>query len=189
MAGAFRALKARGLKGMWSTRFIVGFAGWLLTAGLLIILWSMTTAGDSDPVITDESAQSSWQRISTFLLPHATWLIFLASFSIFFIRYISGQLTTLWRGSPTLHRPYTMTVTDDGLTFVEPLARHDLKWFAFDRVIETRNLFLLYITEHSFHMVPKRGFVNAGELDEFRATIDNRITRRGAAFPVLPVAG
>jgi hypothetical protein len=82
-----------------------------------------------------------------------------------------------------------MTVTDDGLTFSESLARHELKWFAFDRVGESQNLFLIYLSDHSFHMVPKRAFADASEVDEFRATLDNRITRRPTAFPVLPVAG
>ena len=73
--------------------------------------------------------------------------------------------------------------------FTEPPERLEAKWLAFARVIETQNLFVLYVGEHAFHMVPKRAFADAAHVDEFRGALHDRITHRPAAFPVPPVAG
>jgi hypothetical protein len=181
-----RAMMAHGAKGLVTTR---GLIGWVVAVVLLaVFLWIRRHAPDpADGVVAAE--RSTWQSISDFVRPHFTWLVLTGATCIFLIRYTSRQLLTIWEGAPVLRRPFTLTVSDHGITIAEPLSRDELKWFAFDRVIETQNLFLLYVAEHLFHMVPKRAFADTAQIDEFRATIDNRITRRPTAFPVLPVGG
>jgi hypothetical protein len=191
---AARALSAQGAKGLVRTRGFVAAVGWLVVVGLLALLaWSAGHAPEpadgTSAVVAVAAERSTWARVSDFVRPHMTWLILLGTLCAYLIRYIRRQLLTIWDGSPNLRRPYTMTATDDGITIAEPLSRHELKWFAFARVIETQNLFLLYLTEYSFHMVPKRAFADPTQIDEFRAMIENRITRRPTAFPVLPVGG
>jgi hypothetical protein len=163
-----------------------------VAAALLVVLWRLLSrdpAAEAGSAVVGGSDWSPWRSISEVLRPHTTWLLLLATICILLMRQSSYPLVGIWKGSPTLQRPYTIIVSDDGITFAEPLAHHELKWFAFDRVIESQNLFLLYITDHSFHMVPKRALADGRQVDEFRAMIDNRITRRPTAFPVLPVAG
>jgi len=184
-----RALKARGAKGLVSTRGVVGAIGWVVAAVLLaVFVWIRRHAPDpADGVVAAE--RSAWRGIADFVRPHFTWVVLTGAMCIFLIRYTSRQLLTIWEGAPGLRMPFTLSVSDDGITIAEPLSRHELKWLAFDRVIETQNLFLLYVAEHLFHMVPKRAFADANQVEEFRAMIDNRITRRPTAFPVLPVGG
>jgi hypothetical protein len=180
-----RALIAQGAKGI----FRPGVAGWIVAVVLLAVLVWITRHVPEPADGTMAVERSTWRSLADFVRPHFTWLALTGALCIFAMRYTSRQLRTVWEGTPSLRRSFTMTVSDDGITITEPLSRHEMKWFVFDRVTETQNLFLLYMSEHQFHIVPKRAFADAAQIDEFRAMIENRITRRPTAFPVLPVGG
>ena len=68
------------------------------------------------------------------------------------------------------------------------------QWQAFEGFRETPNLFVLYTSPLAFLIVPKRSFVDAAELDNFRGLVLNRVGRssflpHAGGFPVLPVEG
>ena len=188
----YRSLKVSGVRGIWRNCGLLGAVGWLVAVGLLVLSWrflSTATAPDARPETVTGPEGLPWRMILDFLIPHITWMLLLVTVFVLLVRQTSQQLLATWNGSPTLHRRHTLTMDGDGLTLADPLARLEAKWLAFDRVIETQNLFVLYVSEHAFHMIPKRAFADAAQLDVFRAAIDDRITHRPAAFPVMPVAG
>jgi hypothetical protein len=95
----------------------------------------------------------------------------------------------LWEGQAHLQRPKRLEVSDDGVVLSDAVSRSEQRWPAFSHAVETPNLFLLYLSNFSFQMVPKRGFASAAEADEFREIVRRMILERpGPAFPVLPAA-
>jgi hypothetical protein len=120
------------------------------------------------------------------LLTHAPW-IFL--FSIFAILSIRGQTTRsdkLWQGQPSLMRAKLADISAEGVILSDPFSRVEFKWPAFVRFSETKNLFLLYNSDFSFLMIPKRAFPDQEHLEAMRA-LARTITPAPAAFPVQPV--
>jgi hypothetical protein len=59
------------------------------------------------------------------------------------------------------------------------------EWVAFDHVVETTNLLLLYVTRSELgYIIPKRAFPTADELANFRSILESAIQHRTSAFPI-----
>jgi hypothetical protein len=69
----------------------------------------------------------------------------------------------------------SMLVTSDGLE-TRTEQGHGMKpWDDFLKWKEGKNIFLLYISDHMFHMVPKRFFANHEDIDSFRDVVRRSI--------------
>jgi hypothetical protein len=78
-------------------------------------------------------------------------------------------------------------VSDQHITISNTLSRHVHTWEAITHVRETPNLFLLYVSNYGFHMVPKCAFTKPAELDAFRELLRARVVERSPkGFEVLP---
>jgi hypothetical protein len=93
-----------------------------------------------------------------------------------------------WEGRPQLHQIRTVELTDAGVIVSDRFARTEYHWSLFRRLEETPNTFLLYTSEMTFEIVPKRALQLSGELDRFRALMQAKLEPQSTAFPVLPVA-
>jgi hypothetical protein len=142
-----------------------------ITAGCLGILYLLFESTGSIPDV---------------LLPILPWLLIFGFIWFFVFRALRGNWRKVWEGQPQLHGPQTMDAGEDGVTVATPLSRAEYRWEAFQHVRETPNLFLLYMSNFSFHMVPKRSFASDAEVDQFRSLVRNFIAERPApAFPVV----
>jgi hypothetical protein len=91
-----------------------------------------------------------------------------------------------WESQPQLHRPQSMEVEEETVVISDAATRAEHRWDAFSHVLETSNLFLLYTSDHAFHMVPKRAFASEQDVRSFRELVRRTIAERPApAFPVI----
>jgi hypothetical protein len=125
-------------------------------------------------------------------LDTASWIAW-AFFALFWLRIFVTYLgdkpfRRIWNGHPQLHSPKTLTIDDEGLVFCDPLITNSYRWPAFARSMETPALFVLYVGDQTFVMVPKRAFKSAQGMEQFRAMIDHYVQGRTRAFPVMPLS-
>jgi hypothetical protein len=131
---------------------------------------------------TDSGSSAYSYQWYTWIFVGAIWL---RIFSLY-----TGQrpYRKLWDGQTNLHAPKTIGISYDAVTFADALVSSTYRWPAFRRSVETPHLFLLYISDLQYHMIPKRGFETTQDLEEFRALVDHHINGRTQAFPVLQPA-
>jgi hypothetical protein len=97
----------------------------------------------------------------------------------------SRNVATVWTGNPFLARPQTATATPDAFELQTEYSHNRIFWQAYTRWDETTNLFLLYLSEPTFHVVPKRAFTTPEQLNQFRALLGN-IGRQAPSAPPIP---
>jgi hypothetical protein len=73
---------------------------------------------------------------------------------------------------------FTADVSDQGIVIVTPFSNGLVKWNAFERFLESNDIFMLLITQRNFIVVPKRAFAH-GEIDEFRSLLQGKIASTG----------
>jgi hypothetical protein len=121
------------------------------------------------------------------VLKIAPW--FLAVSAVLAVARSGLGVRRLWEGQQHLQRPKRLEVSEEGIVLSDAVSRSELRWPAFSHAVETPNLLLLYLSNFSFQMVPKRAFASAAEADDFREIVRRMIVERpGPAFPVLPAA-
>jgi hypothetical protein len=77
--------------------------------------------------------------------------------------------------NPNFSMEQVVSVDDDGLHFTSEIDRSDVKWHAYSRSRETKNLLLLFQGPRLFQVFPKRAFSDK-QLDEFRSLLNMKIT-------------
>jgi hypothetical protein len=148
---------------------------WLLVTGFLLAVWlSLGIQGNT----------GSFERFLLFTLP----ILIIATATGTLMYFVHGRtLRGLWNGQPALSRPTRAAITNEGIIFTDNLATHRYAWLAILAFQETTNLFLLYVSDYAFHIIPKRAFISIEATDDFRHILDVYIGSRPNAFPVLPL--
>ena len=116
------------------------------------------------------------------ILPYGALMLFLW---LFFYRRVLRKAYVAQQAK--MERPVTTTITADRVTFDDVLTTLSYRWPAFVRCVESADLFLLYTTEVTFFMIPKRAFASAGDMDRFRQWVADWAQSRSEGFPVLSV--
>ncbi len=93
----------------------------------------------------------------------------------------------IWDGELHLHLPQTIDVFADGFTHWGKLWRSEYRWAIFSKYCDTPDLFLLYLSELQYVIVPKRAFETPAQMAEFQALCVNNLGGGQRGFPVLPV--
>ncbi len=127
-----------------------------------------------------ETGKIGWTNIT----PILPWLIVCGAMLAWALLGGSIALRRAWRGQPGMQLRQTLVINDAGLMVSDAQSRNEYTWGAFNRLLETRNLFLLFPSDLIFIIIPKR-VVPPDQLQELRRLLDDRI-RRASAFPVLP---
>jgi len=78
--------------------------------------------------------------------------------------------------------------TDSGVRADLGHSRSELDWPAFHRFLDGPAVFLLYISEYSYLVVPKRAFADAPQVQEFAEILRQHIQPHTQAFPVITPA-
>jgi hypothetical protein len=62
---------------------------------------------------------------------------------------------------------FTLDASEEGIHVVTPTSESEMKWATFVRYLESDKIFMLFIADLLFIVVPKRAFAS-GEVDQFR---------------------
>jgi hypothetical protein len=135
------------------------------------------------------AAMMPWQDV---LRPYISFLLMIW-LAVFGLRLLQQRRVRIinrlsWEGRPQLHQIRTLEIGDAGVTVSDQFARTEYRWSLFRRLEETPNTFMLYTSDMTFEIVPKRALQLSGELDRFRALVQAKLEPQSTAFPVLPVA-
>jgi hypothetical protein len=118
------------------------------------------------------------------LMPILPW-IGLVIFFFFILRRAVGKA---WKLQPALQRSKTFAYSPQQFSIADDLTAQAYRWPALVRCIEAPNLFSLYVSELSFHMVPKRAFPSPEAVDGFRRLIQEWADSQSLGFPVVPLS-
>ena len=158
------------LRWLIRTSFTVLF---LLIACLMFSLVVRSTA-------TQGTGKIEWANLKS-VLP---WLLACGGLIVWALAAPYLTVRRAWLGQPAMQLQQTVEISDAGLVIEDEQSRNEYKWNAFIRLVESRNLFLLFPSNLLFVMIPKRA-IPPDKLDAFRIMLNERLTLRGA-FPVLP---
>jgi hypothetical protein len=119
------------------------------------------------------------------------WVAFTALLCVTaFVRQFTAQRSA-WARQPVLQLPRTAKVEPEGIRITAGTDVSFYYWSRFTHVRETPGLFLLYLNEVQFVMVPKRAFTGATDEAQFRGLLANevrdaKLQTPPPAFPITP---
>jgi hypothetical protein len=114
------------------------------------------------------------------------WLVIFVIIWVFVFRLLRRQTRQNWEGQPNMHLEYRMDITPDGVSVQNPVFSSAYRWEAFQRVQETPNLFILFLSTLTFVLIPKRALPDAQAIDWLRGTLRTMIAERPTpAFAVV----
>jgi hypothetical protein len=90
-----------------------------------------------------------------------------------------------WSVKDGLPKQLDVTLGDASMEIRTETTTTSMTWNHFVKVSETEHLFLLMNETKGCHLLPKRAFGTAQELDEFRRFAQARVGREVNGFPVL----
>ena len=134
------------------------------------------------------SQQSATERVLAVGLPMIPYVLVLLFLWLFVFRRMVRRAYDADRAR--FDRITTATASADRVTFDDVLTTLSYRWPAFARCVEAADLFLLYPTQGTMFIVPKRAFASANDVAAFRRLVDEWADSHAAGFPVVPtVAG
>jgi hypothetical protein len=178
--GLLRQVRKRSRRDLWIGTAV--FAVFVFFALDRIVNWLIPTP---NPGMV---AMQSWQdTVRPYI--YSLFMIWLVLFGFILLQRrrlrIINQLS--WEGRPQLHQIRRIELTDAGVIATDQFATTNYRWSLFRRLEETPNTFLLYISEMTYEIIPRRVLQPSGELDRFRALMQAKLEPQSMAFPVLPV--
>jgi hypothetical protein len=133
----------------------------------------------------NDPGQTKIDRMISVWGPIVTWALVVGFLYFFAFRKLQSRR---WTMQPSLERPKTVEYSPEQLSIADELVTNTYRWTAFVRCVETENLFMLYPSELSFHMVPKRAFPSTDAADVFRRLIQEWADGQSLGFPVITPA-
>lgn len=111
-------------------------------------------------------------------------LVLLAFMTILARMRMRKQARRLWDGQRSLHEARNAEFSPNGVTLIAETSRSEFQWQAFTRYSETPTLFLIYLSDFQFIMIPKRA-MDGPQLGEFRELCQGMLGRAKRGFPVV----
>jgi hypothetical protein len=81
----------------------------------------------------------------------------------------------VYYGNISFFSTRTVTFDDDGVRADSEMGHFEKKWSSYRNYRETKNLFLLFQTKDSAGIVPKKAFLSAEAIADFRALLNSKI--------------
>ncbi|MFB2894611.1 YcxB family protein [Aerosakkonemataceae cyanobacterium BLCC-F50] len=78
------------------------------------------------------------------------------------------NLARIWKSQPSIREPITLEANEEGITLKSTLFESNIKWQVYTKFVETNKLLMLYQSNQSFNLLPKRAFSTNEQLNEFR---------------------
>jgi len=98
----------------------------------------------------------------------------LIAIGLFFAFGTRLQLRASFRRDDKLQGQFEAVISEDFIEVSGPSATSKYDWSSFIRYVESKNLFLLYQSQHAFNIFPKRAFTSA-DLDLFRSILQENL--------------
>lgn len=102
-------------------------------------------------------------------------------FAVFPLMLFTEALTrfrywSMLRKNPELtQKEHTILFSDKEVNFVTPSVNSTVKWDYFKYIIEGRRHYLLTRTKNDYYIIPKRGFSESSDEEEFRKIATNNL--------------
>jgi hypothetical protein len=90
---------------------------------------------------------------------------------------------------PKMADPQIAEISDVGMTMRVPGCVTEFEWHYCIRMLETTMLFLFWVSPQMAHVVPKRAFAGAAEMEAFRQFAMARVGNEMVGFPVEGTSG
>jgi hypothetical protein len=100
-----------------------------------------------------------------------------------FVPVLNGyaQARQWQRLNPPGHRTLTITIDQDRFRSASFVGGADVRWPAVRQVVETRDFFLIYVTDRHAHYLPKRALA-AGDLSRVRENMSSQMDEERVHF-------
>jgi len=76
--------------------------------------------------------------------------------------------TRAFKNSPKYVSEIKVLFTDNNIVTENAAGKSELNWSIYNKFIENKDYFLLYLSNNSFSIIPKRAFQKNEDLDDFR---------------------
>jgi hypothetical protein len=115
--------------------------------------------------------------------PDAGWskwvvLAFLVFLPAHYFLYAPYRLRRQFRQFKALQREQFLTTTDSGLTTATEHGSATVPWSDLLRWKEGNTLFMLYVADCTYYLVPKRFFASEADIQGFRKILQSKVARR-----------
>jgi hypothetical protein len=191
--GIVHEVVPRAIDGISGAKALRAIAAWILFFALLGALYLLSRIAPQSPSASSANAQAAGRElpfVAILCLTFAPAMITLILFAVLARRLQIKQYTD---GQPQLFDPKTFEFDHAGVVITSETTENRLRWPAIVKFTESDHLFLLYISEVMFHMVPKRALAEAGQLEAFVAALTMHVPRGvllprpASGFPVQPI--
>ena len=157
----------------------VALLAWCLLVACVLALLMMLTSGGLIRALGE-----SWRA-------HVGWAIALVLTLVLILllarRQFNAQVRQMWESMATLQQVRTVQFDEDGVATIDALVQSRLRWGVYRRLEETPRLFLLFWSDYTFEIYPKRAFTEAS-MGQLRELFQSKLAERTRAFAVLPAA-
>jgi len=92
-----------------------------------------------------------------------------------FKRFYRWQLSGHFKNDPRLNECLTVDLDENTIKFASDNSISKIKWEGFYHFIEADNVFNFYTSKITYHIIPKRAFINSEKLDIFRNIVVKKI--------------
>lgn len=114
------------------------------------------------------------------------WLIWVIFFNKGFKHTLKSRIVKNIRAAEengqTITGEYMLQETSDGLILKNKSGEVKIKWKAIGILGEDEERFYLYISNEMAYIVPKKAFADEAELEEFKAKVEQNMTKRDLEF-------
>jgi len=97
-------------------------------------------------------------------------------------RFYRWQISGYYKDTVRLHECLTVDLNENTIQFTSEDSKTKIKWEGLDYFIEADDVFNLYISKITYHIIPKRAFSNNEQLDRFRNIVIEKINNEHSFF-------
>ncbi len=91
--------------------------------------------------------------------------------------YYRFFFVSFWRSPPYVREAVMLQVNPEGMVYYSDSVQATLKWHVYTHFVETRNLFLVYLSPQMYGVLPKRAFNDSTQMAQFRSLLRQTLDR------------
>ena len=109
--------------------------------------------------------------------PAVTWWLLAAIIYLSLLSFVwwPYRIRKLFNQSKALQRDFRLTPNERGVLVSNEDGEMTLPWSDYRKWKESEKVFLIYLTDAQFQVVPKRLFASASDIEAFRSVLKARI--------------
>jgi len=169
-------------------RFSRSMLGWVLILAISVMIFVVfhkegpvraPAVAPAAPPAAGGPASSVWKNVLPYIIVFVViWFFFVR------LRLGKGGVRQFFKQNPTLADPRRVVIADDGISIQTQTNTNTMAWTHFTFFAETKEFFLLFETNRSAHLLPKRSFPSPDAIASFRAFAQASVGNQPIGFPV-----